>query len=159
MHPGGFWSKDYLAGYLPDFEAESGIARGRRNKVRVYRVRNVLFDDKGPVVFPLKAAKVRAGDTLDKVANEIEPLPITSEEAEDDRKRDTAERRKADERDSAWSDEKSEAMKGIEDVPGTGSADDGIVEPDKGKPFSWMDHKIEFVPSTWNPKDRRETIR
>ena len=82
------------------------------------------------------------------MATEIEPLPVTSEEAEIDRKRDTTERRKADERDPAWSDEKFEAMKGIEDVPGTGSADDGIVEPAKGKPFSWMDHKIEFVPST-----------
>ena len=79
MHPRGCWSKDYLVGYLPDFEAESGIARGRRNKVRVYRVRNILFDDKGPVVFPLKAAKRQAAGTLNKVANEIEPLPIIRE--------------------------------------------------------------------------------
>ena len=61
MHPGGYWSKDYLVGYVPDFEAESGIARGRRNKVRGYRVRNVLLDDNGPFVFPLKAAKTIGG--------------------------------------------------------------------------------------------------
>ena len=91
------------------------------------------FDDNGPVVFPLKAAKIRADETLDKVATEIEPLPITSEEAEIDRKRDTAERRKADERDPAWSDEKAEAMKGNVDVPGIGSAGDGIVEPEKNE--------------------------
>ena len=106
---------------MPDFEAESGIARGRRNKVRVYRVRNVLFDDKGPVVFPLKAAKERADETIDKVAIEVVPLPVTSEEAEIGRKRDTTERRKADERDPVWSDEKAdEAMKGNLGVPGIG---------------------------------------
>ena len=47
-------------------------------------------------------------------------------------------------------------MKGDLDVPGIGSADDGIVEPDKMKPFSWMDLQIEFVPSTWDPKDRKD---
>ena len=47
-------------------------------------------------------------------------------------------------------------MKGIEDVPGTGSADDGIVKPHEQKPLSWMDHKIEFVSSAWDPKDRKD---
>ena len=59
---------------------------------------------------------------------------------------------KADERDPPWSDEKPEAMKGIEDVPGTGSADDGIVKPHEQKLYSWMDHKIEFVSSAWDPQ-------
>ena len=76
MHPGGFWSKDYLVGYLPDFEAETGIARGRQNKVRVYRVRTILFEEKGPVTFPLKAAGVRADETIKKLATEVEPFAI-----------------------------------------------------------------------------------
>ena len=115
MHPGGFWSKDYLVGYLPDFEAETGIARGRQNKVRVYRVRTILFDERGPVTFPLKAAGVRSDETIKKLATEVEPLAIVDEQAEADRDRDAVVRRKADERDPDWSDEKPDANKEIED--------------------------------------------
>ena len=149
MHPGGFWSKDYLVGYLPDFEAESGIARGRRNKVRVYRVRTILFDEKRPVTFPLKAAGVRTDDSIKKLATDVEPLAITDEQTETDRDREIAVRRKADERDPDWSDEKPEANKEVEEKA-------GIIDPSENKPYSWMDHKIEFVPSTWHPKDRRD---
>ena len=60
------------------------------------------------------------------------------EQAEADRDRDAVVRRKADERDPSWSDEKPEANKGIEDRA-------GIVDPSENKPYSWMDHKIEFV--------------
>ena len=67
------------------------------------------------MTFPLKAAGVRTDDSIKKLATDVEPLAITDEQIETDRDRDVAERRKADERDPDWSDEKPEAEKGIDD--------------------------------------------
>ena len=152
MHPGGYWSRDYLVGYLPDFEAKSGIARGARNKVRVYRVRNLVFDDKGPVVFPLKVAKTRVEETIDKVADNVEPLAITSEEAETIRSMDMIAQRKADEHDPPWSDEKPEAIKGIIEAPDSGSADDGSYDHTTRNPIHGWITRSSSSPRHGNPR-------
>ena len=61
MHPAGHWSRDYLVGYLPDFEGTNADSK----KIHVYRVRDIIFDATEPVIFPLKDARACDGNHQD----------------------------------------------------------------------------------------------
>ena len=76
MHPGGHWSRDYFVGYLPDLES---INDGKSKRLHVYRVRDIVFDNKATVAFPLKEAKDRIAGSVEKPVVDVEPVAVTEE--------------------------------------------------------------------------------
>ncbi len=56
MHTGGYWSRDYLVAYLPDFDH---VISGERKRVHLCRVRDIPFEPTN-IQFPLKDARDKA---------------------------------------------------------------------------------------------------
>jgi hypothetical protein len=133
MHPGGYWSRDYLVGYLPDFVA---LKRGEKKKAHVYRVRDIVFDE-DKITFPM--LDVKEGADMTKVRVEI------NVEEEDTRVPETKNVEKAEEK----PEESKEGDKGDEDV-GRGNATTGDDSEDKVEeevlPDAPKETKIEASP-------------
>ena len=57
MLTGGRWSGDYLVSPLADWEDQGQKFKDRRHKIRIFRVKEIVFDpDPEKITFPLREA-------------------------------------------------------------------------------------------------------
>ena len=78
IHPGGYWSGDYIVAPVADFEADAGgnIA-SNRERLRFFRVKEVLeWDPLAEPKFPLKEARERRETSVSQIAERVSPQLI-----------------------------------------------------------------------------------